>query len=182
MVAGSFNRYFLKSSAVHLIKPLKKQGYNVDYFLSLTTESARAYRSELGYTSYSTFDPAFGDGDHDMTRHSNDIGKTVRKVLSRWGANLREFKLQYQLSLNSDARLHDLRRMAKRENPSEDPDLRFPTRDMSAGAAHAQNAVANRNLLRLHLAMEKLWHALLRAETEDGALYDSRRHQVACAL
>ena len=133
----------------------------MDYFLSLTTESARAYRSELGYTSFSTFDPVFG----------NEISQTVQKLLSRWGANLRENKLQYQINLNSDARLHDLRRMAKRENPSEDPDLRFPTRDMSAGAAHAQNVVANRNLLCLHLAMEKLWHALLKAETEDGALY-----------
>ena len=172
MVAGSFNRYFLKSSAVHLIKPLTKQGYNVDYFLSLTTESARAYRSELGYTSFSTFDPAIGPVGHGGAHTSISVSLRLRKVLGHAGANLREFKIQYQISVDSDARLKSRHRMAKRENPSEDPDLRFPTRDMSAGAAHAQNAVANRNLLRLHLAMERLWHALLRAEAEDGVLYD----------
>jgi len=172
MVAGSYNRYFLKSSADHLIKPLTKQGYHVDYFLSLTTESALAYRAELGYTSFSTSDPVFGNGEREVAHYSNDISQIVKKLLGQVGANLREFRLQYQLSLNSDARLHDHRRMAKRENPTEDPDLRFPTRDLSASAAHAQNAVANRNLLRLHLAMERLWYALLRAEMEDGSMYD----------
>jgi len=172
MVAGSYNRYFLKSSAVHLIKPLTKQGYNVDYFLSLTTESARAFRAEMGYTSFSTFDPEFGAEGHGRALRSTYVGLILRKTLGQAGANLREFSLQHQLIVDSDERLHHYHCMAKRENPTEDPDLRFPTKDLSASAAHAQNAVANRNLLRLHLAMERLWYALLKAEMEDGSMYD----------
>jgi hypothetical protein len=62
LVAGSFNRYFLVSSAERLVAPLRKQGYIVDYFLSLTTEAAKPYRAELGYTQYATWDPVFSNG------------------------------------------------------------------------------------------------------------------------
>jgi hypothetical protein len=171
LVAGSYNRYFLKSSAVQLVKPLTEQGYHVDYFLSLSTEAALAYRAELGYTNRATVDPIFAAGGREKAHQPIYISLIVRKVLGEAGARLREFILQHQLSLNSDARIRDRHHLAKRANPTEDVDLRFPTKDVRPQADHLSNAVANRNLLRLHLAMERLWWALLRAETEDNEQY-----------
>jgi len=61
VVAGSFHRYLLEPSLTHLIRPLKSQGHEVDYFVSLTAKPQKAYRSNSGCTDSFTWNPLFRD-------------------------------------------------------------------------------------------------------------------------
>jgi hypothetical protein len=175
LVAGGFLRYFLESSANRLVAPLVRQKHSVDYFLSLTTEAAKPYRASFGYTHRATWDPVFssnalGDLDCSMPNHTV-ITDTVSKVMARAGARLREFTLHDHIDVEADARIRKRHQKSMIRHPSEDPDLRFPTYDLGSAADHSSNIVANRNLLRLHLSMERLWLAALKTEEQDGSLY-----------
>jgi hypothetical protein len=173
LVAGSFHRYFLQSSAEKLVAPLRKQGYSVDYFMSLTTDVAKPYRAELGYTQHATWDPVFSNGTGTDIPNDARITATVHNLLvTQAGAKLRHFRLIQQIDVEEDSRIRKLHHRASKQHPKEDVDLRFPTLDMSSGARHAANAVANKNIIRLFMSMERLWRALLDAEESDGEPYD----------
>jgi hypothetical protein len=173
LVAGSFNRYFLVSSAERLVAPLRKQGYIVDYFLSLTTEAAKPYRAELGYTQYATWDPVFSNGARTEIPNNTAIAATVQDILVvRAGARLRHFSLLGHLDVEEDPRIRKRHRRATKQHPGEDVDLRFPTVDLSYGARNSANVVANRNIIRVFVSMERLWAALLDAERADGEPFD----------
>ena len=173
LVAGSFHRYFLQSSAEKLVAPLRRQGYSVDYFMSLTTEVAKPYRAELGYTQHASWDPVFSNGTSTDIPNDTRITATVHDVLVKGaGANLRYFSLSKQIDVEEDPRIRKLHHRASKQHPKEDVDLRFPTLDMSSGARHAANAVANKNIIRLFMSMERLWGSLLDAERADGEPFD----------
>ena len=172
LVAGSFNRYFLVSSAERLVAPLRKQGYIVDYFLSLTTEAAKPYRAELGYTQYATWDPVFSNGARTEIPNNTAIAATVQDILVvRAGARLRHFSLLGHLDVEEDPRIRKRHRRATKQHPGEDVDLRFPTLNLSYGARNSANVVANRNIIRVFVS-ERLWAALLDAERADGEPFD----------
>jgi hypothetical protein len=52
VVAGTFRRLFMTSGVRHLLRPLVQKGYTVDHFVSLTTNTAKAYQS--GYMNETT--------------------------------------------------------------------------------------------------------------------------------
>lgn len=64
------------------------------------------------------------------------------------------------------------REMALMDHPCEDPDLRFPVLDNRDKEIGTRTANANRNLLRLHLAMKTLWQSAVRREAEEGFTYN----------
>lgn len=155
----------------HLVPPLRKQGYSVDYYLSLTTEAAPAFRAGLGYMEHVRWDPAFGPYSETNPSH-HSIGHVVMNQMAHAGARLRKFNLQEQVNIDGNPGIRNQRLKAKVRYPKEDPDLRFPTMDARKNANHAANIVANRNLLRLHYSVERLWTALRTAEEADGLLYN----------
>jgi hypothetical protein len=173
IVAGSFRRYFFQSSVDHLIKPLVKQGHWVDYYVSLTTEDAPAYRANLGYMSRLHFDPIFDDlMDRNFTIPPNKLLRTtMTKAIRKAGGRLRTLSLKHQINIDDHPLARQARKQAQQEHPREDVDLRFPVLDLRPWTAQ-QTATANRNLLRLHFAISRLWDRVVQTEQQDKQRYD----------
>lgn len=76
------------------------------------------------------------------------------------------------VDIDSEPILSERRRKAAEDNPSEDPDTRFPLFDIRNSDVAFRTANANRNLLRMHFAIKSLWEKALRLEREEGFNYD----------
>jgi hypothetical protein len=176
VVAGSFRRYFLESSANKLVRPLVEQGYDVDYFLSLTTEEAKAYRADDEYMSKITWDPVFGPEIDWLGRKlpiptAEHIKSVIRAKIEGQCGTVRHVAIRDQVDIDSNPQLKWRRKKARSLRKHEDPDTRFPLLDLRNPKVIERTATANRNFLRLHLAVQGLWDRLLEAEEEDGAKY-----------
>ena len=87
------------------------------------------------------------------------------------GGRLRRLAIHDAVSVDDDTRVQAKRALAQKVHPSEDPDLRFPMIDLRQKTM-GSTPVGNRNLLRMHCAVERLWGDLEAAETADGGPYD----------
>ena len=134
----------------------------VDYYLSLTTSKAKAYRADAGYT---------GHAEPDIGSYADYIPMTVEGLLSQEDAHARVISIKEDIDIESDEMLQAHRARAKIEHPDEDWDQRFPILDVRPFALK-RTVVANRNLLKLHLAVQHLWREAVRHESESGHQYD----------
>ena len=134
----------------------------VDYYVSLTTNKATAYRADSGYT---------GHAEPDIGSDADSIPTLIEGMLSRKNAHARVISIKQDIDIDSDELLKAHRARAKSEYPNEDPDQRFPMLDMRS-FARKRTVVANRNLLKLHLAVQNLWREAIRHESESGHRYD----------
>jgi hypothetical protein len=174
VVAGTFRRLVLTSSVQKLLRPLVQQGYTVDYFVSLTTDTAKAYRS--GYMNETTWDPAFGsefdkDGNAIALPNSERIRQTIRERMEGQCGRLRHITVQNVVDVDANARLKQRRQRMKTLYPDEDPDTRFPVVDLRDPVVIDRTVVGNKNLLRLQLAVRALWEHVLESEEHDGLKY-----------
>jgi hypothetical protein len=173
MVAGSLGRFIFQSSIQHLIQPLVRQGHHVDYFLTLGTEHATAYRAAFPYMSHLVQDPIFGDlsmkGNN--TTDFSRIVAVVQQQLKAVRGTLRHISLHDTADIGGNEQVQKKRNQAISKYPNEDADLRFPVLDIREHAK-AQTANANRNMLNLFLSIQQLWQKLVDAELEDGISYD----------
>merc|ERR1712008_390245 len=76
--------------------------------------------------------------------------------------------IQDSIDIDSEVLLKARREQALKDHPDEDPDLRFPIFDVRSPEIRQRTADANRNLLRMHRAIQILWEdALLREKKKD---------------
>ena len=171
IVAGTLQRFMITSTIKHFIKPmmLNTKVADVDYYASLTTAKAKAYRSDTSYTDRLQPDPKLPVS----TLHDNvDIEEYVRTKFDRIEARIGALQIQENIDIDAEPMLKARRKKALIENPSEDPDQRFPIIDNRTADTAKRTANANRNLLRMHLAIQNLWSKALKWEAEEGFKYD----------
>ena len=178
IVAGTLQRFIFRNMMENLIHPLVKTSAKVDYYLFLTTLAGTPYRSGSGQSSYLHHiqkDPLLPP----LISHSNYtsgdsilIEEFIRSHLGRAGASIGELIIQESIDIDSEPMLRARREKARKEYPEEDADLRFPTFDIRSKEIGIRTANANRNLLRLHFAVERLWESLIKWEEEEGFEYD----------
>mmetsp|Transcript_38325 Transcript_38325/g.43225 ORF Transcript_38325/g.43225 Transcript_38325/m.43225 type:complete len:947 (-) Transcript_38325:236-3076(-) len=175
LVAGSAKRYVFDGLADHLIKPLvKEQNTKVDYYLMLSVKQGLAYRSSDAYMKYQTYDPNFA-----AIAKEKDSGKVtaylfdkIRNSVSLSGANVGGIHIQNQPMKLDPPMLRKKQLEAKRARPKEDSYYRFPTLDLRP-EFRRRTAVANRNLFKLYLGLQKLWEKhLIASEHFVGVSYD----------
>ncbi len=168
IVAGTLGRFMFESSLEHLIRPMTRDGIFIDYYASLTTAPAKAYRSGSGYADHLQPDPTLP-----KSQDSDEIKEHIReKVVKRGFASIGALEIKESIDIDSEPMLKVRREKALMDNPDEDPDLRFPLFDVRSSEIGHRTTNANRNLLRMHLAIQKLWERALKLEAEEGFKYD----------
>ena len=173
IVAGTLQRFMIDSTIEHLIKPMSlnrtKVRVDVDYYASLTTAKAKAYRSGTSYTNHMQPDPMLPVSTfHD----SVDIEEYIREKFEVIDASIGALQIQESIDIDAEPMLKARRKKALIDNPNEDPDQRFPIVDNRNADTAKRTANANRNLLRMHLAIRNLWSSALKWEAEEGFKYD----------
>ena len=172
VVAGTLERYMFTSTLDHVIKPLKKlkgPRIDVDYYVSLTTAKAKAYRSNSGYANYIQSDP-----DLPMSSLSDyaDVEEYIRTNVGIVGGTMGALIIKESIDIDSEPLLKKRRAKALQKHPDEDPDTRFPLIDVRTEEIATRTANANRNLLRMHLAIQNLWSKAVEWERDEGFKYD----------
>mmetsp|Transcript_7348 Transcript_7348/g.9500 ORF Transcript_7348/g.9500 Transcript_7348/m.9500 type:complete len:874 (-) Transcript_7348:114-2735(-) len=171
IVAGTLQRFMITSTIKHLIEPMsyKTKVADVDYYASLTTAKAMAYGSDTSYTDRLQPDPKLPVS----TLHDSvDIEDYIRSEFGPIEARIGALQIQESIDIDAEPMLKARRKKALIENPSEDPDQRFPIIDNRTADKAKRTANANRNLLRMHLAIQNLWSKALKWEAEEGFKYD----------
>ena len=170
VVSGTLQRFMIKSSIEHLIKPMIKSTdvTAVDYYVSLTTAKAKAYRSNSGYANHTQPDPILP---RSSTHDNIDLEEFVRNTFEK-SAKIGALQIQESIDIDSEPMLKARREIAMAKYPNEDPDQRFPMYDNRSPEISKRTVNANRNLLRMHLAIQNLWASAKKWEAEEGFQYD----------
>lgn len=175
LVAGSAKRYVFSGVVDNLIKPLVKNRNNiVDYYLMLSVKQGLAYRSSDEYMKHQTFDPVFSEisTEKDSDKVTAFLFDKIRNTISMSGANVGGIHIQPQPMKLDPANLRKRQLEAKKARPKEDSYYRFPTLDLRP-EFRRRTAVANRNIFKLYLGLQKLWEKhLIASETYVGVRYD----------
>jgi len=159
-VTGTVARFMNDESLGHLIHPKPKKSILVDYYVSMTMAKDDHVQSDITYNS------------NNITLHSSaDIDEYVRKTIGGF-TSVGALDIQERIDIDSEPMLKARRKKALQENPNEDPDLRFPSFDIRSEEIGRWTASANRNHLRMHLAIQNLWKSALKWEEEEGFQYD----------
>jgi hypothetical protein len=111
----------------------------------------------------------------DPVLESNDpivIEDYIRKAIGNVGASVGEVIIRDSIDIDSEVLLKARREMALQDHPDEDPDLRFPTFDVRNEKIRYRTANANRNILRMHRAIQSLWASAVKWEEEESFNYD----------
>ena len=175
LVAGSAKQYVFDGLSEHFIKPLvKEQNTEVDYYLMLSVKQGLAYRSSEAYMKHETYDPNFSviAGEKDSGKVTAYLFDKIRNSVRLAGANVGGIHIQPQ-PMKLDPRVLRKKQLdAKRARPKEDSYYRFPTLDLRP-EFRRRTAVANRNLFKLYLGLQKLWEKhLIASEHFIGVSYD----------
>lgn len=176
IVAGTLERFMLGSFLEKFVNPMiQNDGAEVDYYLSLTTSSGKAYR-DGGYMSHVQREAMLKN-----ITESSQSNRAVRKAIQRAirmsssveaHARAKALYIEDSIEIESDFFLKRRREQALKEHPNEDPDLRFPIFDVRSKEIGERTADANRNLLRLHLAIQTLWEEVIFWEAAEHFKYD----------
>lgn len=168
VVAGTLNRMMFGPTLTNLIEPMAKD-YEVDYYGSFTTAKVKAYRSALIYPEHFQPDPylpVVKDDDYDPVK------RFIKRKVAKFGGYVGALNIQEIIDIDSEPILKKRRAEALKKYPKEEPDTRFPILDVRNEAAASRTEKANKNLLRMHLAINKLWDEALEVERENNFQYD----------
>eukprot|EP00928_Gymnodinium_smaydae_P089205 TRINITY_DN731_c0_g2_i2.p1 TRINITY_DN731_c0_g2~~TRINITY_DN731_c0_g2_i2.p1 ORF type:complete len:419 (+),score=41.78 TRINITY_DN731_c0_g2_i2:133-1257(+) len=163
IVAGTLQRFLFQSTVDYVVGPMTASGIEVDYYLSLTSNKAQAYRADDGYTDHASTDLDWQSDD------VTAISGLIKDILEKNQAAGKVISIKDDIDIDGEKLLHVHREKAKLEHPDEDPDLRFPTLNMPQGE---RTLVANRNLLKMHYAIQSLWRETVKQEATSGQPYD----------
>jgi len=167
IVAGTIQRFLFRSTVEKMIHPMvAKDGANVDYYLSLTTQKSAPYRSDRLYMSNTTTDPFL------PVRDAATTADFIKTMLVKVGASARIVSIQTNIDIDGEEMLKIKREKAQEAHPDEDPDLRFPMFDIRTDEISRRTANGNRNLLKMHYAVQGLWEEAVQWEQESGERYD----------
>lgn len=167
IVAGTFQRFIFKSTVDRLLNRIIKD-MDVDYYVSLTTAKAKSYRSGSDYADHLQIDPSVPQQKFDDNINIEEYFRQSMPQHVRIGA----LQIQESIDIDSEPMLKARREKALAANPNEDPDQMFPVIDNRSTDIARRTANANRNLLRMHLAIQNLWRSALKWEAEEGFKYD----------
>ena len=148
------------------------EGILLDCYISLTTSTGIPFRSGLGYTEHFQIDPSYQESKFsDMV----DIEEYLRgKIEFYRGLSIAALTIDEKIDIDSEPLLKARREKAQEVYPDEDPDQRFPIFDIRrVKEAQDHNGNANRNLLRMHLAIQNLWRTATKFEAEEDFTYES---------
>jgi len=170
IVAGTLQRFMFDSMITHLVKPMAKDKIFVDYYVSLTTAMPKSYRSEFSYTDHFQPDPAFVNG---LSPDYNELEEEIRKRIGEIPyASIGAVEIKDSIDIDSEPMLMKKRQEANFQYPNEDCDQRFPIFDNRSEQIANRTSNANRNVLKLHLAIQNLWKIALKWEREEDFKYD----------
>ena len=175
IIAGTLDRFMFEKTLEKVTRPIARSGsINLDFYLSLTTGTAQAYRSSssggTSYTDYFQQDPALPKS---MLEDKLDIEEFVRKRIGNApGSSVGAIVIKDRIDIDSEPLLKAKRRRALRDYPNEDPDTRFPLLDIRDDDHKQRTAIANQNLLKLHYAIQQLWQTATKWELEEEFNYD----------
>ncbi|KAG7354204.1 hypothetical protein IV203_003560 [Nitzschia inconspicua] len=186
VVAGSAQRLLFNSTVHHVIRPMNNQ-YVVDYFAAITLQSGPAFRQASGYMGHLGYDPLLQPYLKNNNNNKNNNSQTTNDV-SHIQSTLQQVMSQAIASVSSTAKLRTLRVLAQpmEDDPILDPlrekiktnnnnnnDMyrQFPMMDRRPQALERTHA-GNRNMIRLFLLLESLWHDVETAERIRGSRYD----------
>lgn len=187
IIAGTLQRFQFTSSLEHLLQPLRAQGHEVDYYLSLTTAFAKAYRSDMEYMQRITFDPLFWRNESSSSSSTTTttpqappangpdldyVRSILRRSIVQSGGHLRHLLLRDHIDIDQDKTLRKKRAQALLKHPTEPADLRFPLLDLRNDIVKQRTTQGNQNILRLMLAIYELWKVLLQVEKTLDFQYD----------
>jgi len=170
IVAGTLQRFMYDSTITHLIKPMTKKKVFVDYYVSLTTAKPKNYRSDFAYTDHFQPDPM-------LVKDPNpDYSELEEKIRKRIGmipyASIGAVDIRESIDIDSEPLLMKKRQQAFEEHPTEDCDQSFPILDNRNTEIAKRTSNANRNILKLHFAIQNLWGIAQKWEAEEGFKYD----------
>eukprot|EP00594_Rhizosolenia_setigera_P014163 CAMPEP_0178966900 /NCGR_PEP_ID=MMETSP0789-20121207/17198_1 /TAXON_ID=3005 /ORGANISM="Rhizosolenia setigera, Strain CCMP 1694" /LENGTH=442 /DNA_ID=CAMNT_0020652255 /DNA_START=861 /DNA_END=2186 /DNA_ORIENTATION=- len=168
IVAGTMQRFTFESTRRNVLQYLGQKKISADYYVSLTTAKAKAYRSNSGYTDHWQPDPILPDSVFDDYA---DLEEFMRSEIGKFSST-GMIQIQEKIDIDSEPLLKARRDKALKDYPDEDPDLRFPLFDVRSEEIGVRTANANRNLLRMHLAIQTLWEKVLKWEKEEHFKYD----------
>jgi hypothetical protein len=126
-----------------------------------TTWDTAAFGPELGKDGQTLLPPP----------NTERIRHFVRDRLENQCGRLRHFAVQDVVDVDVNARLKQRRQRMKTLYPKEGVDTRFPFIDLRDPDVIIRTVVGDKNLLRLHFAMRRLWERVLEAEEHDGHKY-----------
>eukprot|EP00557_Chaetoceros_sp_GSL56_P003286 CAMPEP_0176499560 /NCGR_PEP_ID=MMETSP0200_2-20121128/12997_1 /TAXON_ID=947934 /ORGANISM="Chaetoceros sp., Strain GSL56" /LENGTH=1200 /DNA_ID=CAMNT_0017897997 /DNA_START=264 /DNA_END=3866 /DNA_ORIENTATION=+ len=169
IVAGTLKRFMLDSTLRNAVGPMSDLGVSVDYFVSLTTAPAKAYRSSSVYIEHLQPDPLLPVPTLD---DFVDVEESIRMRVARERAKVGALAITKEIDIDTEPMLVNRRKLTLKKHPNEDPDQRFPILDDRNDDTSQRTANANRNLLRLHFAIQNLWEAVTRREKEENFRYD----------
>ncbi len=172
IVAGTLNRFMFESMLINGVSKMLKEGISIDYYISLTSTSGKAFRSGLGYTEHFQPDPFLPESNFTDNADLKDYIRTVVESYTTKGLTMAAVEIQEMIDIDSEPLLKARRKRAKMKYPDEDQDLRFPLIDLRNEEKQKSNINANRNLLRMHLAIQNLWRVATKLEAGEGFTYD----------
>jgi len=145
---------------------------------TLCTADAKAYRSDVKYMNHVEFDPIFNatlyDNKGNLKIPSNLVlSNFVNDKVQEYGGKLRTAILRENFDIDHNVYVKKQRAQSKKMYPKEDMDLAFPLKDLrKTPGVKTRTAQANRNLLRLHFAVEELWKQVISVENMRKKEYD----------
>jgi len=175
LITGTAKKFIFDGLTEHFIKPLvKNQKMNVDFYLMLSIKQGIAFRNSNEFMKYQTYDPIFQQiaAEKDASIVAAHLFENIRNTISKAGANIGGVHIQPQPIRLDVRKLRRRQTEAKKARPKEDSYYRFPTLDLRPDFVR-RTAVANRNLFKIYLALQKLWDKhLLASETYVGVRYE----------
>ena len=162
IVSGTLRSFFFKSSLENLIMPLSNQSHHVDCFIALTTTITKAYGRKEPYMNNLEPDSIlnktfFEDGKVTPIEVGVDQMESIRHNVENYGGKLRRILLQDSINIDGNDLVKSRRQQMAKHYPREDPDLKFPVKDLRTQQIKIRTANTNREILRMQLGIQMLW-------------------------
>ena len=178
MVSGMLRRYLFASSLQHLITPLVKQGYIVDYYIALAYSEMPRSKYDLNYLNRVEYDPFFKQGiDFYLGKayYKNTLLEHVlRKKVKEAGSRLKFCAIKNKFKIDANELILSRRNISKTilfPNES-DPDVAFPLKDFSSKTIKKLTSYQNRKLLSKYLGTQEMWRFFENYENDKSWKYD----------
>tara|TARA_R110002050_G_scaffold17437_8_gene51850 strand:+ start:400 stop:1380 length:981 start_codon:yes stop_codon:yes gene_type:complete len=161
VISGALDRFVLRSTLMHLIPPLRIEGYEVDFYAALSTKHHIPFHEEATYFHHLATDPVLQSARSGAFVDLNRVYNLTSHAIARAGGFLGGLLLQemfdYQESPEFQKRFGQVAKGTVLAS--------FPT---SLG----KSSIANDNLLHLYYGMSLLWDEVVKVETYRGEMYD----------
>ena len=134
VISGTIKSFNFFSSLENLIMPLTNQSHHVDCFIALTTGFSKAFGRKELYMNHLEPDPILSKLFFEDGKINTDVGiekmESIRHYVENYGGKLRRIMLQHNINIDDNELVESRRAKMKKYYPREDPDLKFPVKDL----------------------------------------------------